>query len=90
MAKKKIWLPENIIKNKPGTCGRYYINAQTSELIYQEEKRDRRFGVSHATDSLAIDVKTLNEAETRGVKIVIVKIRSTGDRYATTLARFNS
>jgi len=37
MAKKKIWLQEDVVKDKSGTCGRYYINAQTSELIYQAE-----------------------------------------------------
>lgn len=88
--KKKIWVPENVVKGKSGTYGRYYINTKTAELIYQAEKKDRRFGIFHATDSLAIDVKTLNEAKDRGVKIIIVKIRSTGDRYATTLERFNS
>lgn len=88
--KKKIWIPEQIVTGKSGRYGRYYKNSVTGDLLYQAEKKDRRTGIFHETDSLAIDVKTLNEAKARGVEIIIVKIRSTGDKYATTLARFES
>ncbi|MGZ8172966.1 MAG: hypothetical protein ACXWT0_03825 [Methylobacter sp.] len=88
--KKKIWLPENIHRGKSGRYGQYYQHKDTKELIYVAEKKDRRTGVFHETNSLAIDIETLKEVEKRGVRFIVVKIRSTGDKYATRLATFNS
>lgn len=91
MAKKKrIWVPETVHRGKSGVYGRFFRNVNTDELIYVAHKKDRRTGIFHETNSLAIDVKTLDEAKARGVKFIVVEIKSTGDRYATTLEKFVS
>jgi hypothetical protein len=90
MKKKKIWIPDKVYTGKNGRYGRYYRHVDTGELLYMAEKKDRRTGIFHETNSLAIDVATLNEAKEKGVKFIVVKIKSTGDKYATTLETFVS
>jgi len=59
-------------------------------LIYVAEKRDVATGVFHETNSLAIDIETLKLARELGVKVVVVHIGTSGDKYATTLDMFDS
>ena len=88
--KKRIWIPENIHRGKSGRYGQYFKHKDTGELIYIAEKKDRRSGIFHETNSLAIDIKTLDEIKDRGVTKIVVRIKSTGDLYATRLEIFNS
>lgn len=88
--KRKIWIRESTEKGKNGTYGYFWQHKETDELIYVAEKKNMAVGKFHKDNSFAIDEVTLELAESRGVKRIVVHINSNDNRYATSLAKFFS
>lgn len=88
--KKKTWIEESINKGTVGVYGFYYINIHTHEMIYVALKKDRSSGIHHKSNSISIDLKTLNEIQERNIKKIVVKFRKSKDRFVARVSDFLS
>lgn len=89
MAKRKnIWVIEKNNNGKVGLYGHFYVRAETRDVLYMARKKDRSTGIHHKTNSISIDLKTLNEARDRGVKAIVIRFTKSQDRFITDISRF--
>jgi hypothetical protein len=88
MTKKNIWVIEQVNKGTVGLYGHYYIRKETGDILYMARKKDRSSGIHHQTNSISVDLKTLNEAKARGVKAIVIAFTKSKDKFITNISQF--
>jgi hypothetical protein len=86
--KKNIWL---LVENNYGTVGLYghYLqNVITGEVMYKAIKKNRRTGIHQLTNTISVDLKTLEEARAIGVRAIAVSFTQSKDKFITNISDF--